>query len=83
MKELSEDSQPILLALEENIRALTAQLQAAAISKQSRGLGLLSSAVMIGRLAAGPGLRIGDKWAVIPGLAQANTSAAIPGCKVA
>src|SRR5439155_18962473 len=37
MKELLQNSQPILLALEEKIRALTAQLQAAAISKQPRG----------------------------------------------
>src|SRR5438477_1025027 len=46
MKELLQNSQPILLALEEKIRALTAQLQAAAISKQPRGLGLLSSVVI-------------------------------------
>src|SRR6266513_5856364 len=46
MKELLSNSQPILLALEEKIRALTAQLQAAAISKQPRGLGLLSSVVI-------------------------------------
>ena len=46
MKELLSNSQPILLALEEKIRALTAQLQAAAISKQPCGLGLLSSVVI-------------------------------------
>jgi len=46
MKELLQNSQPILLALEEKIRALTVQLQGAAISKQPRGLGLLSSVVM-------------------------------------
>src|SRR2546423_4035039 len=46
MKELLQNSQPILLALEEKIRALTAQLQAAAISQQPRGLGLLSSVVI-------------------------------------
>ena len=46
MKELLSNSQPILLALEEKIRALTVQLQGAAISKQPRGLGLLSSVVM-------------------------------------
>src|SRR5947199_4668239 len=46
MKELLQNSQPILLALEEKIRDLTAQLQAAAISKQPRGLGLLSSVVI-------------------------------------
>ena len=46
MKELLSNSQPILLALQEKIRALTAQLQAAAIPKQPRGLGLLSSVVI-------------------------------------
>src|SRR6059058_2820440 len=46
MKELLQNSQPILFALQEKIRALTAQLQAAAISKQPRGLGLLSSVVI-------------------------------------
>ena len=46
MKELLSNTQPILLALQEKIRALTAQLQAAANSKQPRGLGLLSSVVI-------------------------------------
>ena len=40
MKELLSNTQPILLALEEKIRALTAQLQEAAICRQPRGLGL-------------------------------------------
>src|SRR5205809_1005511 len=42
MQELLKNSQPVLLEVEEKIRALTAQLQAAANSKQPRGLGLLS-----------------------------------------
>jgi transposase len=46
MKEFLSNTQPILLALEEKIRALTAQLQEAAISRQPRGLGLLSSVVI-------------------------------------
>jgi len=46
MKELLSNTQPILLALEEKIRALTAQLQEAAISRQPRGLGRLSSVVI-------------------------------------
>src|SRR6266550_648574 len=46
IKELLLNTQPILLALQEKIRALTAQLQAAAEPKQPRGLGLLSSVVM-------------------------------------
>jgi len=46
MKELLGNSQPILLLLQEKIRALSAQLQGAAIAKQPRGLGLLSSVVM-------------------------------------
>jgi transposase len=46
IKELLFHTQPILLALQEKIRALTGQLQAAAIARQPRGLGLLSSVVM-------------------------------------
>jgi transposase len=46
MKELLQNSQPILLALQEKIRALSAQLQAAANPEQPRGLGLLSSVLI-------------------------------------
>src|SRR5438094_311330 len=45
MKELLSNMQPILLALEEKIHALTVQLQGAAIAKQPRGLGLWSTVV--------------------------------------
>jgi transposase len=46
MKELLSNSQPVLLGLEEKIRALTVQLQAAATPNQPRGLGLMSSVVI-------------------------------------
>src|SRR5438132_2610297 len=46
MKELLSNMQPILLALEEKIHALTVQLQGAATAKQPRGFGLLSSVVI-------------------------------------
>jgi transposase len=46
LRELLCNSQPILLALEEKIRALTVQLQADATSAQPRGLGLLTSVVI-------------------------------------
>ncbi len=46
MKELLKNTQPILLALEEKIRALTLQLQSAAGPKQPRGFGALSSVVI-------------------------------------
>jgi transposase len=46
MKGLLSNMQPILLGLQEKVRALTVQLQAAADSKQPRGLGLLSSVVI-------------------------------------
>jgi transposase len=46
MKELLGNSQPILLALEEKIRALTVQLQAAAAPHQPRGLGAMTSVVI-------------------------------------
>jgi len=46
MKELLSNSQPILVALQEKIRALTQQLQAAARAGQGRGFGALSSVVI-------------------------------------
>ena len=46
MKELLSNSQPILLALEEKIRALSVQLQAAARPNQPRGFGALTSVVI-------------------------------------
>src|SRR5437870_4252229 len=47
MKALLSNSQPILLALEEKIRALTVQqLQAAAVPGQARGLGMMTSVVI-------------------------------------
>jgi transposase len=46
MKQLLGNSQPILLALEEKIRALTVQLQAAASPGQPRGLGMMTSVVI-------------------------------------
>jgi transposase len=46
MKELLSNSQPIVLALEEKIRALTVQLQAAAAPQQPRGLGAMTSVVI-------------------------------------
>jgi len=46
MKELLQNMQPILLALEEKIHALTVQLQGAATARPPRGLGLLSSVVI-------------------------------------
>jgi transposase len=46
MKELLSHSQPILLTLQEKIRALTVQLQAAAPPNQPRGFGALTSVVI-------------------------------------
>jgi transposase len=46
MKELLGHSPPILVALEDKIRALTVQLQAAAAPDQPRGLGLMTSVVI-------------------------------------
>jgi hypothetical protein len=46
MRGLLSNSQPILLALEEKIRALTVQLQAAAAPGQPRGLGMMTSVVI-------------------------------------
>ena len=46
MKELLGNTQPILIALQEKISALTLQLQLAAQPHQPRGLGLLSSVII-------------------------------------
>ena len=46
MKELLANSQPILVALQEKIQALTQQLQRAAGADQARGFGALSSVVI-------------------------------------
>src|SRR6266446_9916154 len=46
LKELLSNSQPILLEVEEKIRALTVKLQAAAAPGQPRGLGLMTSVVI-------------------------------------
>jgi transposase len=46
MQELLRNSHPILIALQEKIGALTLQLQAAAASKQPRGLGAMSSVII-------------------------------------
>ncbi len=46
MKELLNNTQPILFALQEKIRALTLQLQAAAAPAQPRGLGAMSSVII-------------------------------------
>jgi transposase len=46
MKELLQNSQPILLTLQEKIIALTIQLQSAAAPRQPRGLGLMTSVII-------------------------------------
>src|SRR5205823_10486793 len=46
MKELLLNSQPILLALQEKIAALTIQLQSAAGPEQPRGLGAMTSVII-------------------------------------
>lgn len=46
MRQLLSNSQPILLAVEEKIRALTVQLQGAAALGQPRGLGAMTSVVI-------------------------------------
>ena len=46
MKEMLSNSQPILVALQEKIQALTVQLQSAAGPEQPRGLGLMSSVII-------------------------------------
>lgn len=46
MKELLQNSQPILLGLQEKIAALTVQLQSAAAPDQPRGLGKMTSVII-------------------------------------
>jgi len=83
MKELLKNSQPILLALEEKIHALTVQLQAAAQDRQPRGFGALTSVVIDREIANCTASAIGDRSAVTPVYVRANTVVATPACKVA
>jgi transposase len=46
IKELLQNSQPILIALQQKITALTLQLQSAAVPDQPRGLGKMTSVVI-------------------------------------
>src|SRR5712691_9029050 len=46
MKGLLQNSQPILLGLQEKIAALTIQLQSAAAPRQPRGLGKMTSVII-------------------------------------
>jgi transposase len=46
MKQLLSNMQPILIALQQKIAALTLQLQSAALSDQPRGLGKMTSVVI-------------------------------------
>jgi transposase len=46
MKELLKNSQPILVGLQQKIRALTLQLQSSAAPNQPRGLGAMSSVII-------------------------------------
>jgi transposase len=46
MKELLGNSQPILLALQQKVRALTLQLQSSAALNQPRGLGAMTSVII-------------------------------------
>src|SRR5206468_11251410 len=46
IKELLQNSQPILMALQEKISTLTAQLQSAATPDQPRGLGKMTSVII-------------------------------------
>jgi hypothetical protein len=52
MKELLENSQAILLALEQKIKSLTLQLETAAEPNQARGFGALTSVVIDVRFAS-------------------------------
>ena len=84
MRELLGNSQPILLALQEKIAALTLQLQSAAAPRQPRGLGKMTSVVIdreIGDWRRFSNRRqIASYTGLCPG---ANTPVAIPGCKAA
>ena len=62
MKELLLNSQPLLLALQEKIGALTLQLQVAAASKQPRGLGAMTSVIIDREI--GDWRRFNNRWQV-------------------
>ena len=81
MKGLLQNSQPILVALQEKIRTLTLQLQAAAASKQPRGLGQMTSVIIDREIGAAS--VIGATLPVTPDSALESTVAAIRAYKVA
>src|SRR5216117_1008942 len=84
MRELLGNSQPILLALQEKIAALTLQLQSAAAPRQPRGLGKMTSVVIDREIGDWRRFSNRRQIASYPGLCPgANTPVAIPGCKAA
>ena len=83
IKELLANSQPILVALQQKIAALTVQLQSAASPNQPRGLGKMTIVVIDRETVIGTGLTTGDRWAVTPAYVLESTVAAPPGCKPA
>ena len=84
LRELLSHTQPLLLALEGQIRQLALQLEQSAVPGQPRGLGALSSVVIDREI--GDWQRFHNRRQVgsyTPACVRANTPAARPGCKAA
>jgi hypothetical protein len=80
MKELLANTQPILIALQQKIAALTLQLQSAAVPDQPRGLGKMTSVVIDRRLVIGIGSAIVARSPATPAYVLASALAVIPAC---
>ena len=83
IRELLQNSQPILLALQQKIGALTLQLQSAADPMQARGLGLMTSVIIDREIGDWNRFNNRRQIASYTGLAPENTPVATPDCRAA
>jgi transposase len=82
-KVLLSHSQPILLGLEEKIRALSGQLEAAAAPHQPRGVGKMTSVIIEREIGRWERFRNRRQVGSYTGLCLESTSAAPPATRVA
>jgi transposase len=78
-----EVHRPALLTLQEQIDALSSQLEAAAPANVPVGIGKLTTVAMTLRFVRGNGLRIGGPLVLTPGCVRVNTAAGVSGSRAA
>ena len=81
IKELLQNSQPVLVGLQEKIQALTLQLQTAATATQPRGLGKMTSVILDREIGDWRRFNNRRQIASYTGCVPVNTLAAICDCK--